>query len=67
MCQASIILKQDDTNQVVLENAAHLEVTDQGVWVAALFDPPKLVPGTRILSIDFLGGKVILTRKDTNA
>ncbi len=67
MCQASIILKQDDTNQVVLENAAHLEVTDQGVWVASLFDPPKLVPGASILSIDFLSGKVILTRRDTNA
>lgn len=65
MCQASIILKRDDINEVVLENAATLDVTDQGVWVAALFDPPKLVPGASILSIDFLGGKVILTRKDT--
>ena len=67
MCQASIILKHDATSEVVLENAANIEVTDQGVWVASLFDPPKLVTGASILSIDFLAGKVILTRKESKA
>lgn len=67
MCQARIVLKQADTDEVVLEDASQLDVTDKGVWVASLFDQPKLIPGAKVLSIDFLSGMVILTGKGDRA
>jgi len=62
MCQMRIILKQGDTEEVVLENAALLKVTDEGILVNALFEPPKFIPGAAVSGIDFLENKVTVIR-----
>jgi predicted RNA-binding protein len=54
----SIVLKQNGKEQVVLENAALLEVVDDGIRANALFEQPKLIQGVAITGIDFLQGKV---------
>ena len=62
MCQMSIILVQDGKEEVILENASLLEVTDDGVRVSALFEEPKLIRGAMVRAIDFLHGKVTVTQ-----
>jgi len=66
MCQMKIILKQGDREEVVLENASILEVTDKGVMVSAMFEQPKMIPGSEVSSIDFLNGRVTVTKKKGN-
>lgn len=63
MCQMKIILKQGDNEEVFLENAATLEVNEKGVVVGAMFEKPKIIPGAEVRSIDFLAGRVTVTRK----
>ena len=66
MCQMRIVLKERDREEVILEGAAALEVTDGGVLVNALFEPPKLVEGASLVAIDFLSSTVMLTKGRTN-
>jgi len=67
MCQMRIVLKQGDKTEVVLENAAQLQVTNDGILVNALFEEPKLIPGGVVAGIDFMQGKVTITRKTAGA
>ena len=62
MCQMKIILKQGDKEEVFLENASSLEVTDKGVTVSAMFEPPKTIQGGEVHSIDFLSGRVTVIK-----
>ena len=62
MCQMSIVLEQDGKEEVILENASLLEVVDDGVRVSALFEEPKLILQASVRAIDFLHGKVIVTK-----
>ena len=67
MCQMRIILKQGGSEEVVLENAALLEVTDEGILVNALFEQPKLIHGATVSGIDFLENKVTLIKTGRKA
>lgn len=60
MCQMSIILEKNGEEEVVLANAAKLEVLAEGIKVSALFEEPKLLAGAVMKEIDFLDGKVRL-------
>lgn len=60
MCQMRIVLKRGGGEEVVLENAAVLKVTDEGILVNALFEQPKLIQGALVSGIDFLASKVTL-------
>lgn len=60
MCQMSIVVKRGEETEVVLENAALLEVAEEGVIVNALFEQPKLIRGAFVKKIDFMQGKVTL-------
>ena len=60
MCQMNVMLESGDQPELVMENASLLEVTEDGVQVSSLFDPPKLIPGVRVVKIDFMNGKVLL-------
>lgn len=62
MCQMRIILKQGDREEVVLENAALLQVTAEGIMVNAMFEPPKLILGAAVSRIDFLENKVTMVK-----
>ncbi len=61
MCQMRIVMKKDDAEEVILENAALLEATDDGIRVNALFEEPKFIKGARVSAIDFLQGRVTVT------
>jgi len=63
MCQMKIIMKQGDHEEVVLENAATLEVNATGVVVSAMFEQPKTIPGAEVQSIDFLNGRVMVGKR----
>ena len=69
MCQMRIVLKQGEREEVVLENAALLKVTAEGILVNAMFEPPKLIPDASVSVIDFLENKVTLAagRKQVSA
>jgi len=56
----SIILEKNGEEEVVLANAAKLEVLAEGIKVSALFEEPKLLAGAVMKEIDFLDGKVRL-------
>jgi len=62
MCQMRIVMKQGDREELVLENAVLLEVLDEGIRVNAMFEPPKLIPGARVIGFDFLENKVTLIK-----
>ena len=62
MCQMSIILEKDDQKETIMDNVARLEVTDEGIQINALFDPPQLLAGARLKEIDFLDGVVTLAQ-----
>ena len=67
MCQMRIVLKQGGSEKVVLENAALLEVTAEGIRVSALFEEPVLIPGAEVCDIDFLKSKLTLTTSSRKA
>ena len=67
MCQMRIILKAGSSEEVVLENAALLSVTDEGILVNALFEQPKLIQGAAVSAIDFLENKVTLIQTGRKA
>ena len=64
MCQMKIILKQGENEEVVLENASTLDVTEKGVTVSAMFEHPVVIQGGTVRSIDFLNGRVTLTKRE---
>ena len=67
MCQMKIILKDGGDEKVVLENAALLEVTGEGILVNAMFEPPQIIQGASVRRIDFLENRVTLTRSTVNS
>ena len=67
MCQMRIILKKGGSEEIVLENAALLKLTDEGILVNALFEQPKLIPGAAVSVIDFLENKVTLIKTGRKA
>jgi len=62
MCQMSIVLEQDGKEELIQENATLLEVTKDGLMVSALFEEPRLIPKASVRAIDFLHGKVTVTK-----
>ena len=60
MCQMNVMLEKEDQLELVMENASMLEVSDNGVQISSLFDPPKIITGVRVIKIDFMNGKVML-------
>jgi predicted RNA-binding protein len=62
MCQTSVVLEQDGSEELLLENVTALEVIDGGLSIATLFEGQKEYPGVAIRRIDFNEGKVYLYR-----
>ena len=66
MCQMNVVLEHDGEQEKIMDNATHLEVTDEGVVVSTLFEEPKLVKSAWIKNIDFQGCTVTLNNKVLN-
>ncbi|MCK4838207.1 MAG: CooT family nickel-binding protein [Desulfobulbaceae bacterium] len=63
MCQMSVMLEKDDqADELIMENASLLEVKSEGVEISSLFDPPQLLSGVKVAKIDFMNGKVLLVK-----
>ena len=60
MCQMSVVLEKDGSQEVIMENVTVLEAKDGGIEVSTLFDPPKLVPRAIVQKMDFNSGIVTL-------
>jgi len=60
MCQMSVVLQTGETREKLMDAVARLEVTTEGVFINALFDHPRLIPGAMVKEIDFLDGVVVL-------
>lgn len=59
MCQANVYLLHDGQKEEVMREVTFLEVTDDGVRVAAFFEEPRLV-SARVAAIDILKHTVTL-------
>jgi predicted RNA-binding protein len=57
-----MLAKDDQAEELVTESASLLEVIGEGVRINSLFDPPQLLPGVKVVKIDFLASKVLLAR-----
>jgi predicted RNA-binding protein len=60
MCQMSVMVREGEKEELVMESVTRLEVKDGGVEVTTFFEEPTFVPGVQVQTIDFLGGKVFL-------
>ncbi len=60
MCQMSVLIREDENEELVMESVTRLEVKNDGVEVSTFFENPKFVQGVQVQVIDFLGGKVFL-------
>ena len=62
MCQTSVVMEHNGSEELLLENVTELEVVDDGLSIATLFEGQKEYPGVAIRRIDFNEGKVYLCR-----
>ena len=62
MCQMSVVLEKKSEKIKIMSQVARLEVTEEGIKINALFEPPELITGARLKEIDFLDGIVTLTQ-----
>ena len=62
MCQTSVVVEHDGSEELLLENVTELGVIDGGLNIATLFEGQKDYPGLAIRRIDFNEGKVYLFR-----
>ncbi len=60
MCQMSVLVRENEEEELVMESVTRLEVKNGGVEVSTFFEEPKFVPEVQVQTIDFLGGKVFL-------
>ena len=60
MCQTSVVMEQGDSEELLLENVTAIEVIENGLIIATLFEGQKEYPGVAIRRIDFNEGMVYL-------
>ena len=64
MCQTSVLKEKAGGDELLLENVTSLEVLEDGLRIASLFEGAKLFPGMAIRRIDFTAGKVFLYERE---
>ena len=60
MCQTSVLMEKNGADELLLENVTTLEVLENGLKIATLFEGAQVFPEVAIRRIDFTGGKVFL-------
>lgn len=60
MCQMSVVLKNGESETLVMKNVAELKVTPTGIQLNQMFERPQAIEKVGITRIDFLDGKVYL-------
>ena len=61
MCESTVYLKTDQGEEMLMEEVAHLIVTDSGILMSNLLGEQRKFPA-RISSIDFLDHRVTVVR-----
>lgn len=56
-------MEKEGGYELLLENVIDLEVLDDGLQIATLFEGTKVWPGVAIRHIDFSAGKMYLYQK----
>ena len=64
MCQTSVLQEKAGGVELLLENVTSLEVFEDGLRIASLFEGEREFPGMTIRRIDFTAGKVFLYEKE---
>jgi predicted RNA-binding protein len=62
MCQTSVVMEEGSSEEMLLENVTAIEVIDNGLLIATLFEGQKEYPGVAIRRIDFNEGMVYLCK-----
>lgn len=62
MCQISVVMEQNDSEELLLENVTSLDVGPSNIKVTTLFEGPREIADAAIRHIDFMAGKVLLYR-----
>lgn len=64
MCQTSVLKEKAGGDELLLENVTSLEVLEDGLRIASLFEGAREFPGMAIRRIDFTAGKVFLYERE---
>lgn len=64
MCQMSAVLEHDGEIELIKENITKLDVLAKGVKIVTLFEGETEFTDMSIHHIDFMAGKVFLTKND---
>ena len=59
----SVMLEKNGQKEKVMDSVAKLKITEEGVQINALFEPPELLAGAHLKEIDFLDGVVLLSQE----
>ena len=60
MCQMSLYMEKDGSEELLFEDVTSINVENETVTVSTLFEGPKEISNTIVRSIDFMAGKVLL-------
>lgn len=60
MCQISVVVEREGTQEKILDGVTRLEVTADGVVLSTFFEEPATIADVVVDEIDFLGGTVVL-------
>lgn len=60
MCQMSVVIDKEGTEELLFEDVTTLVVEDRGLRISTLFEGPKSVEQVAIDRIDFMAGRVFL-------
>lgn len=63
MCEIKVVMDQDGTEQLLMENVTRLDVLENGISITSLFEGPKEISQAVVRNIDFLAGKVFLEQR----
>jgi predicted RNA-binding protein len=61
MCLARVYLKEDDRDEIILENVASVEIRENSLLITTILRETKIMEA-RIKSIDFANGNVVLEK-----
>ncbi len=59
MCQSTVYLRRDDSEEEILRDAILVEPVEDGVKIQGFFEAPQVIPA-RIVTIDLLKHRIVL-------
>lgn len=63
MCEIRVVMEHENGEELLMENVTRLEVHDSAIAITSLFEGVKEIEHSTVRAIDFLAGKVFLTKR----